>query len=199
MAYDTPAPCDLQAITEADNCGEATRGIATIIYVGFKGDLKARPRLKTPSDGNGSFGLGDYSYVEETPGFTAANFKDGKSMVEWEIRTDSGQFTLSSNGQKAGFTQTLTFGFDQMTPEIASMLRVINNRKDIFFAIPEGDQFQLLYDPDRNVSIDSGGIAYDSGTTPDSDSGVTIAINLSTVSSKTYYNGTVSTTPATTP
>lgn len=190
--FTTPTPCDLADITAATDCGESLAGIASVVYVGFKGDLVNPPRLKQPGSGSSGFTLGDYSYIESTPGFT---FKSGKGFKKWEIATDTGQFTLSSNGQKKGFVQTINFGFDSISPEIAAMLRTINNRKDVFFVLPEGEQYQVVYDPDRNVSIDSGGIAYDSGTTPDSDQGLTVSINLSTVSPKTYYDGTITVEP----
>lgn len=190
--YTTPAPCDLADITAEDLCGESLAGIASLMYVGFKNDLVSLPRLKTPGT-SADFKLGDYSHIEETPGFV---FKTGKCFRKWEIKTESGQFQFSSAGQQKGFIQTLNFGMDSLTPEAAAQFRAINNRKDLFFVIPEGDKFVVIYDPDRNVKIDSGGISFDSGTTADSESGVTVAITLASVSPKTYYTGTVSTTPA---
>lgn len=187
--YTTPTPCDLAHITAADDCGESPSGIASIIYVAFKNDLESLPRLKRPKEGEaGEFGLGDYSYVEETPGF---KFKAGKGFFKWEIKTESGEFSFSSNGQKKGFTQTIEFGFENISPEISSMFRTLNNRKDVFFAIPEGDKYALVYDPDRNAKIDSGGITYASGKTADDDSATTATITLPSVSPKTYYSGTI--------
>jgi len=191
--YTSPTPCDLADITAASNCGEDQPGIATTIYVGFKNDLETPyPRLKTPGAGGGTFELGDYSYVEGTPGF---KFKSGKAFNKWEIKTDSGQFTFNSNGQKKGYTQQLVGGFDSMTPELSAMLRTLNNRPDAFFVWPEGEKYVCLYDPDRNITIDLGGIAYDSGTTPDSDTGVTFTISLNTRPPKTYYDGTIQLVP----
>ncbi|MDR1980372.1 MAG: hypothetical protein LBQ39_01970 [Tannerellaceae bacterium] len=186
--------CDFADYTAAESCGEVLNGIASVIYVGFKNDLTALPKLKVPGDSATNFGLGDYSYIEEEPGFL---FKTGKRFYKFEIATDSGQFTASSVETGKGFTQQLVFKIEKMTPELATMLRTINNRKDVFFVFPEGDQYQAFYDPDRNRGIASGGIAYDSGNTPDSDSGATLTATLMTRTPKTYYKGTVSTTPAT--
>jgi hypothetical protein len=185
--------CNLLDYTAADSCGESLNGIASVMYVGFKDDLVARPKLKTPGESDTDFDLGDYSYIEETPGFV---FKPGKRFYEWQIATDSGQFTASSVETGKGFIQQLVFKIEKMTPELAAMFRTINNRKDVFFVFPEGDEYQAFYDPDRNRGIASGGIAFDSGNTPDSDSGVTLTVTLMTRTPKTYYKGTVSTTPA---
>lgn len=189
--YTTPTPCDLADITAASDCGESLAGLPTRLYVGFKDDLTARPRLKRPTGEAGDFAFGDYSYIEETPGF---EFKDGKHFFMWDIRTDSGQITSSLIAQKKGYTQSLTLGFEIMTPFISSLMRMLGNRKDVFFLIPEGDEYIAFYDPDRDFVIDSGGIAYDSGTTADSESGTTVTMSLNTLPPKTYYKGTVKTT-----
>ena len=54
----------------------------------------------------------------------------------------------------------------------------------------------MIYNPDRNIKIDSGGISYDSGTTPDSESGTTVTISVPAPAPAIYYAGEVSTTPA---
>lgn len=181
--------CDFADQTAATSCEEALAGIATTVYIGFKNDMvDPLPQLMVPGADAANFTLGDYAKIEDTPGFKP---KTGKKFYKWEFDTDTGQLTTSSVGQQKGFTQTFTFKMKNMTPELSALLRNLNNRKDIFFLFPEDDHYVAIYDPFRNVNIDSGGIAYDSGTTSDSDSGVTITVTLATKLPKTYYFGTV--------
>lgn len=181
--------CDFADQTAATSCEEALAGIATTVYIGFKNDMvDPLPQLMVPGADAADFALGDYAKIEDTPGFKP---KTGKKFYKWEFDTDTGQLTTSSVGQQKGFTQTFTFKMKNMTPELSALLRNLNNRKDIFFLFPEDDHYVAIYDPFRNVNIDSGGIAYDSGTTSDSDSGVTITVTLATKLPKTYYFGTV--------
>lgn len=183
--------CDFADQSAASNCGESLAGISTTVYIGFKNDMKdPLPILKEPTDESTEFGIADYAEIESTPGF---QLQTGKRFYKWEFETETGQLTTSSNGQKKGFTQTFTFKIANMTPELSALLRNLNNRLDVFFLFPEQDHYVAIYDPDRNVKIDSGGIAYDSGNTVDSEFGTTVTVSLSTRLPKTYYFGTVST------
>ena len=183
--------CDLADISSAENCGESMAGIATTLYVAFKGDLKGDPpAYKTTAESD----MGDFAMIEDTPGF---QFAEGKRFYKWEIDTDSGQLTSTSVKQQKGFTNQLVFKIQQMTPTISALLRVLNNRKDAFIAIPTDDgKYTMIYHPTRNIQIDSGGISYDSGTTPDSDSGTTVTVSVPALAPVVYYEGEVSTTPA---
>lgn len=186
--------CDFADQTAASSCGESMAGISTTVYIGFKNDLKGDyPKLKVPGADDQSFALGEYAKIEDSPGFV---FKEGKHFFKWEFDTESGQLTSSSAGQQKGFTQTFTFLMKNMTPELSALMRNLNNRKDIFFLFPEEDHYVAIYDPDRNVNIADGGIAYDSGKASTDDSGTTVTVTLPTRLPKTYYFGTVSTVPA---
>ena len=194
MATANASICDFADQSASTSCGESLAGIATTVYVGFKNDMAdPLPQLKTPTADDTGFLLEDYAKIDDTPGFKP---KPGKKFYKWEVDTDSGQLTTSSVGMQKGFTQTFTFKMKNMTPEPSSLLRNLNNRKDVFFLFPEDDHYVAIYDPNRNVNIDSGGIAYDSGTTSDSDSGSTVTVTLATRLPKTYYYGEVSTVPA---
>lgn len=183
--------CDFADQSAVSNCEESIAGIATTVYIGFKNDMKdPLPILKVPGEEASEFEVADYAKIEATPGFQP---KTGKRFYKWEFDTETGQLTTSSNGQKKGFTQTFTFKLANMTPELSALLRNLNNRLDVFFLFPEQDHYVAIYDPDRNVKIDSGGIAYDSGNTADSDFGTTVTVSLSTRLPKTYYYGTVTT------
>lgn len=186
--------CDFADQTAATSCGEALSGIATTVYIGFKNDLKGDyPKLMTPGTEASDFALEEYAKISDTPGFV---FKPGKHFYKWEFDTESGQLTSSSSGQQKGFVQTFTFLMKNMTPELSALMRNLNNRKDVFFLFPEEDHYVAIYDPDRNVNIADGGIAYDSGKAAGDDSGTTVSVTLPTRLPKTYYYGTVSTEPA---
>lgn len=186
--------CDFAAIDAANTCGESMAGIASEIYIAFKSDLKdgARPAFKE-SDSDG-LDMGAFASIEETPGF---EFAEGKCFYKWVIDSDSGQVTATSIAQQKGFNTQLVFKITEMTPNISALFRVLNNRKDAFIAIPDGkSRYKMIYHPDRNIKIDSGGISYDSGTTPDSESGTTVTVSCPCPAPVLYYSGEVSTTPA---
>lgn len=183
--------CDFADITSASTCGESIAGIATTIYIGFKNDLKSLPQFKESEEADED--MSAFASVDDTTGF---QFATGKCFHKWVIDTDSGQLTSTSVAQQKGFTNQLVFKIAEMTPNISALLRVLNNRKDAFIAIPEGAKYKMLYNPDRNIKIDSGGISYDSGTTPDSESGTTVTISVPAPAPVIYYAGVVSTTPA---
>lgn len=186
--------CDFADQNAASSCGEALSGIATTVFIGFKNDLKdPYPKLKVPGTSDSDFALAEYAKIESDPGFT---FKHTKHFYKWEFDTESGQLTSSSSGQQKGFVQTFTFLMKNMTPELSALMRNLNNRKDVFFLFPEEDHYVAIYDPDRNVNIADGGIAYDSGKAVGDDSGTTVTVTLPTRLPKTYYFGTVNTEPA---
>ena len=185
--------CDFASIEAGQSCGESLAGIATTVYVAFKGDLKSTPPgFKSAEEADPD--MSAFAEIEDTPGF---EFKDGKCFYKWDIDTDTGQLTSTSVAQQKGFTNQLVFRIQQMTPNISALFRVLNNRKDAFIAIPDGTGlYRLIYHPERNINIDNGGISYDSGTTPDSDSGTTVTVSVPSIAPVLYYKGTVSTTPA---
>lgn len=180
--------CDLADLAANDACTEQFSGISTTIYIGFKSELKAPVEMKASPAA-----IEDYAHLAETPGFV---FNTGKKFYKWEIATDSGQYTYKSNGQNKGFLQTLQFKVDTQDAQVSQMLRVLNNHKDAFILFPEGDKYIAMYNKDRNIKIDDGGISGDSGTTIESESGVTISVSVPSIVPKLYYAGTVSTTAA---
>ena len=49
-------------------------------------------------------------------------------------------------------TQKITgeeFVIDKVDKETAEMSRALNNLKDLFFIVKDGNDFQIMYDPDR--------------------------------------------------
>lgn len=186
--------CDFADQTSASGCGESLSGIATTVYIGFKNDLvEPYPQLMVPGTSDSDFALENYAKIDDTPGF---KFKEGKHFFKWEFDTESGQLTSTSKGQQKGYEQTFTFLMKNMTPELSALMRNLNNRKDVFFLFPEEGHYVAVYDPDRNVNIADGGISYDSGKATGDDSGTTVTVTLPTRLPKTYYYGTVDTTPA---
>ena len=183
--------CEFAEITAASNCGETGAGIASSILIGFKEDLESLPQFKESEEGDED--MSAFASIDDTTGF---KFKTGKCAYKWVIDTDTGQLTSSSVAQQKGFNNQLVFKIAQMTPNISALLRVLNNRKDAFIAIPEGDKYKMIYNPDRNIKIDAGGISYDSGTTPDSESGTTVTVSVPAPAPVVYYTGEISTTPA---
>lgn len=185
--------CGFADITASSTCGETSAGIASEVIVGYKEDLKALPGFKKPSETDADMGV--FAEIEDTPGF---QMKTGKRFYRFVIDTDSGQLTATSVAQGKGFTSQLVFKIVEMTPVISALMRVLNNRKDAFLCVKDDQHgYKVIYHPTRNIKIDSGGISYDSGTTPDSESGTTVTVSCPAIAPVTYYKGTISLEEAT--
>lgn len=74
-----------------------------------------------------------------------------------------------------------------MNKATAKVLRAMNNL-DLFLIFKDNDGSSLIvYDPVRKMEADSGGIAGDTGDTPDSDRQITLEYKLSPVAYPMYY------------
>jgi hypothetical protein len=183
-----PNLCDLTGIANEQECTEVVPGIPADIYVARKSWLATLPQFKNIIDASL---YTDFVEIDDTPGFT---FITGKAFILWGTVPDAAQHTFTSNGDRKGFTQTLVCKIQVADQNASAAMRAINNAMDRFFVFREGDKFVVFFDPERNSTIQIEG---DSGTTPDSDSGITLTATLQSRSPKTYYTGTISTVPAT--
>ena len=127
-----------------DQCLENFAGTGTVVYFGRKADLAA----KLTATEN------EYS----TP-----TFKEGKGLYKIDCQDEGQQIQGSSLGQNNGFK--LQFDFTvEMVDKITSIIgRALNNYRDLFFIVKDGDVSQIMYDPDRKVKFDSDGLKTDTG------------------------------------
>ena len=146
----------------ADECQENLAGMGEVAYLGLRSDLTA-PLTAT---GNAYSGLA---------------FQDGKGLVKVDLRENSQKIEGSSNGKRKGYNLTATLVFDAVNRKTSLLTRALNNLGDMFIVIPDGDDIQIMYDPNKKIHADSGGITTTTGDTPDSDRVTTAALILGPV------------------
>lgn len=152
---------------EGEQCLENFAGLSPKIYVGLKSDLSAP---MTATDGT----------------YTTPTFAATKGLYEIDCKENSVNLKGSSLGKRKGFKQTLTFTIDVVNQIAAKLGRAFNNL-DIFFIIPDGDVYQIVYDPNRKVTFDTDGIASDTGSAPEDDRTTVYTATLSPVKYMNQY------------
>lgn len=134
----------------ADECTENLAGLGEVAYVGLRSDLAA-PLTATDNV------------------YSGLAFKDTKGFVKLDLKEDSQKIEGSSNGKRKGFNLTATLIFDAVNRKTSLLTRAFNNLGDMFIVMPDGDDIQIMYDPNKKIHADSGGITTTTGDTPDSD------------------------------
>ena len=168
--------CDLMDIGQAAaGCDEQFAGIGNQIYVAYPEDLTAKP-----------------VYEASKAAFTEASFafSPGKGAWKFRIKKQSGQISSTGNEGAKGYNVQLIFTIDKDVENAAHVLRILKNRGDaIFFAENPAGGYYVVYDPTFGTEVNNN---YDSGTTPDSDSGhaVTVTSNPNRYS-LTTWSGTL--------
>ena len=146
----------------AEECMENLAGLGEVAYVGLRSDLAAP---LTPN-------LNVYSGLA---------FKDGKGFVKFDLKENSQKIEGSNNGPRKGYNLTATLVFDAVNRKTSLLTRALNNLGDMFIVIPDGDDIQIMYDPNKKIRPDSGGITTTTGDTPDSDRVTSAALILGPV------------------
>lgn len=155
-------------ILASEECLENLAGLGSVVYVGVKGELSA-PLVAT-----------DNKYA--TPVFAS-----GKGLYRLDCKEESQKYAFSSLGRRKGYEITGTLVLEAVNEATAKILRAMNNL-DLFLIFEDNDGSSLIvYDPKRKMEADSGGIAGDTGDTPDSDRQITLEYKLSPVAYPMYY------------
>ena len=157
----------LEHILNADQCNENLAGLGEVVYVGVKADLAA-PLTAT-----------DNVYSEPT-------FKAGKGLFKIECVDETQGITGGSLGYRKGFKQTLEFAIDAVNKIIAKTGRALNNL-DLFFIVPDGEEFQIMYDPNRKCKADTDGIQSNTGKAAADERQTTCAFTLQPVKYSNFY------------
>lgn len=159
----------LEHILNADQCNENLAGLGEVVYVGVKGDLAA-PLTAT----------------ENVYTLSADAFKSGKGLFKIECADETQGITGGSLGYRKGFKQTLEFAIDAVNKIIAKTGRALNNL-DLFFIVPDGEEFQIMYDPNRKCKADADGIQSNTGKAAADERQTTCSFTLSPVKYPNYY------------
>jgi hypothetical protein len=124
-------------------CFDNFAGLGSVIYVFLKSDLAA------------PLALTDNVYATPT-------FKSGKGLYKIECKDENQEIPFESLGKTKGFKLTLNFTIDAVNKLTSKLGRAFNNL-DLGFIVPDGADSQILYDPQRKVKFDSGGIKGSTG------------------------------------
>ena len=137
--------CDgLKHIKRASStCVEEMGGLGSYVLAFLKEDLASEP-------------------VATDDTYAALTFKAGKGAYRLDCKSDVNKITSEGQGGKKGFKQTGAFTIDKLNHDVNKVLRALNNG-EVGFAYPDGDKFQILYDPNEPVRFESGGITTDTG------------------------------------
>ena len=157
----------LEHILNADQCTENLAGLGEVVYVGVKGDL-ASPMTATENK------------------YSAPTFKSGKGLFKIECADETQGIMGGSLGYRKGFKQTLEFAIDAVNEIIAKTGRALNNL-DLFFIVPDGDQFQIMYDPYRKCKADADGIQSNTGKAASDERQTTCTFTLQPVKYMNYF------------
>ena len=134
----------------ADECQENLAGLGEVAYIGLRSDLTA------PLTANENV-------------YSGLAFKDGKGLVKLDLRENSQKIDSESQGKRKGYNLTATLVFDAVNRKTSLISRALNNLGDMFVIMPDGDDIQIMYDVNKKVHADQGGITSTTGDTPDSD------------------------------
>lgn len=161
MAQTCPALANYLA---SDDCLENIAGLGEVAYIGLRSELK---KALTATD--------------DTYSLAAADFSDGaKRLVKVELKAESQKIAGESQGKRKGFNLVATLVFDAVNKDIAKLARALNNL-DIFVILPDGDEAQILYDANKKIRIESGGLTSDTGAAAGDDRITTVNLTLGPV------------------
>lgn len=167
MAGET-IPCPtLGHIDNADQCLENFAGLGSTVYVGIKSDLAEKMVLT------------DNTYA-------APKFKAGKGLFKIDCKDDSNKLEGGSLGRRKGFKQTATIVIEAVNKMISKYGRAFNNL-DLFFIFPDGEEYQIMYDPTRKVVFDADGIKTDTGAASSDERTTTMSCTLQPVRFSNMY------------
>ena len=139
----------MKSILRGKNCKENLAGLGMTVYVGVKDELSA-PLTAT----------------ENT--YSTPVFKPGKGLHKIDGKRESQKYAWSSLGFQKGYDLTGTVINEVQDEESAKVDRALNNL-DIFLIFKDDEKSLILYDPNRPIEADSGGIAGDTGAAAEDD------------------------------
>ena len=148
-----------------DECLENLAGLGEVAYIGLRSSLNT----------------GALTANGDTYAMSATPFKDGApKLFKLDLKEESQKIAGESQGKRKGFNITLTLVFDAVNAKVSNLARSLNNL-DWFAILPDGDEAQIVYDPNKKIRIDSGGLTTDTGAAAGDDRVTTVTAILGPV------------------
>ena len=157
----------LKHVLNADQCMENFAGLGDVVYVGLKSDLSA-------------------AMTATKNQYSAPTFKEGKGLYQLDCKTKTQGITGTSQGFRNGFELQLDFTIDAVNSDTSEAARALNNL-DVFFVVPDGEKWQIMYSPIRRVEADSGSVKSDTGKQPTDDRVTSFSFKMGPVAYPNYY------------
>lgn len=154
-------------ILNENECTENLAGLSEVVYVGIKSDL-SKPLTLTDNV------------------YSGLTFKAGKGLYKFECAEETQGIVGSSLNRRKGYKQTLDFAIDSVNKLISKIARGMNNL-DVFFVVPDGDLFQIMYSKNRKCKADADGIQTNTGKAATDDRRTTFSYTLQPVDYPNYY------------
>lgn len=133
----------LQDYIAGDQCQENLAGVASTVYAFNKADLQNK--------------LTANENLYSTP-----SFKSGKGLYKIDCKEEANSIQGTSLGPNKGFRLTLAFTLDAVNKIASKIGRAVNNL-DLGFIVVDGEDSQILYDPNRRVKFEADGIQSNTG------------------------------------
>ncbi len=159
MADNVVACPTLDHFLEGEQCEENFSGTGSVVYFGVKNDL-AEPMVLTENV------------------YSAPKFKPGKGLFKFECKDDSNKIEGSSLGKRGGYKITGDFVLDAVNKLTSKLSRPLNNL-DLFAIVPDGDDYQIMYDKNRKLVFESDGIKSSTGAGGTDERTTTLTCTLS--------------------
>lgn len=161
-------PCPtLMDFKQGDQCFESMAGLGTSVYIGLKADLK-QPMVATDDE------------------YATPVFNSGKGLYKLDCKDESQQIESKSLGNNKGFEQTLEVTLDAVNKITSKLGRALNNL-DYFIIVKDGKESQIMYDENRRVKIENGGITSKTGKKADDERQTDVKFTLKPVLYPNYF------------
>ena len=157
----------LDDILNGEMCTENLAGLGEVVFVGIKSELD-KPMVATKNV------------------YSAPTFKSGCGLYKFECADETQGITGGSLGYRKGFKLTFEFAIDAVNKLVAETGRALNNL-DLFFIVPDGSEFQIMYDPNRKCKADTDGIQTNTGKAAADERQTTCSFTLQPVSYPNLY------------
>lgn len=150
----------LRNLLQGQICEENFAGLGSTAYVFLKKDL-AKP----------------LDHVGPIYQLKKNSFKESTGLFKIELKEESNSITGESQKKRGGFKQTCNLVVEVVNDQTADLLRALNNL-DWCLIIPDGENYQLMYNTTNKVSIDAGGLKTETGAASSDDRNTTINVSL---------------------
>lgn len=157
----------LSHVLSSEECFENLAGLGSVAYIFLKDDL-AQKLTRTDNV------------------YSGLKFKTGKGLYKVECKDESNKIEGESQGRRKGYKLTVTLVLESVNRIISKLARSLNNL-DIGIIIPDDDEYQIMYDPNRKIVFDSGGIKTDTGAAAGDDRNTTLTASLQPVRYPNLY------------